>query len=232
MEKTLRSLTLFFPCYNDRETIGGLVEAADHVARELTGDYEILVIDDGSTDGSRELLQTLKSTFPALRLVFHEINRGYGAAVTSGFNHALKEWIFYTDGDGQYDPADLRALAMLAAQHECINGVIMRRGDSALRVLTGALYRHFCRLAFRVHFYDINCDFRLIRAAALRKIRLTVTTGALGLELIARLEREGYYIQGCPVRHLPRPHGKSQFFKPVRLFKTAADLFRLWLSLR
>src|SRR5881397_2981697 len=102
------SLTIFFPCYNDAGTIGSLVAAADTVAAEFTRDYEIIVVDDGSRDASRELLAGLQARYPRLRLVLHEHNRGYGAALRSGFAYATKELVFYTDGDGQYDVFELR----------------------------------------------------------------------------------------------------------------------------
>lgn len=227
MSKLLGSLTLFFPCYNDRGSIAGMIEAARNVAEELSGDYEILVIDDGSTDGSRELLESLKKAYPALRVIFHEKNLGYGAAIASGYRQASKEWVFYTDGDGQYEPADLRRLAPFAAQHDCINGTIERRHDSPLRILTGGLYRMACRLLFGVRFYDVNCDFRLMRRRLVENIRFTARSGAFGLELVAKLERAGTVIHGVPVRHLPRAHGRSQFFTPGRLMKTFADMVRL-----
>ena len=104
------SLTIFFPCYNDAGTIGTLVAAADTVASEYTDDYELLVVDDGSTDNSRQLLAQLRKKYTRLRLVLHEQNQGYGAALRSGFTQATKALVFYTDGDGQYDVFELRKL--------------------------------------------------------------------------------------------------------------------------
>src|SRR5262245_54247807 len=106
----MTSLTIFFPCYNDAATIGSLVTAADVVASEFTRDYEILVVDDGSADSSPHLLRQLQTKYPRLRVIFHDRNRGYGAALRSGFSGATKDLIFYTDGDGQYDVFELRRL--------------------------------------------------------------------------------------------------------------------------
>jgi len=127
----LTSLTIFFPCYNDAGTIGSLVAAADTVAAEFTTDYEIIVVDDGSRDSSRELLAGLQPRYPKLRVVAHDGNRGYGAALRSGFAHATKDLVFYTDGDGQYDVFELRKLLPIVQDGvDVVNGYkTARRGS-------------------------------------------------------------------------------------------------------
>ena len=113
------SLSIFFPCYNDYGTIGTLVLSADKVARSYTDDYEIIVIDDGSTDGSRKLLKELKKRHDKLKVVFHDRNRGYGGTLKSGFANATKELVFYTDGDGQYDIAELAKFLPVMQVYRC-----------------------------------------------------------------------------------------------------------------
>jgi glycosyltransferase involved in cell wall biosynthesis len=223
------SLTVFFPCYNDEKTIGRLVAEADAVARAFTGDYEIIVVDDGSQDGSRALLAQLRNDYPELRLVFHEKNQGYGAALCSGFQCATKDWIFYTDGDGQYDVSDLRPLLPLTqVGMDMVNGYRVKRNDPLYRILIGPVYLWFTRFLFRLRLRDVTCDFRLIRREALGQIRLRRTSGAVCLELVKKLEGAGLRILEYPVHHYTRPYGRSQYFNLRELFRTGRDLIRLW----
>ncbi len=223
------SLTVFFPCYNDLGTIGTLISQADLVAREVTDDYEILVIDDGSSDGSRELLLRFQEVYPRLRLVFHEENRGYGGALQSGFENARKELVFYTDGDAQYDVREFRnLLPALLEGVDVVNGYKTERSDPWYRVVTGALYLRLMRMLFRFQVRDVDCDFRLIRRRALDRIALEHTSGVICLELVKKLELAGCRFAEVPVHHHPRTYGRSQFFRFRRLFRTAIDASRLW----
>ena len=232
-EKALSSLTIFFPCYDDQKTISGLVLSADRLGKELTGEYEILVVDDGSSDGSREALVDLQRKVPKLRLIFHHGNQGYGAVLKSGFHHASRDWIFYTDGDGQYDPSDLKELAAQALDEtDVVNGYKVRRRDPLYRVLIGEIYRNIARVFFRIPIRDVNCDFRLIRREVLNRVHLSRRSGAIGIELIAKLERAGCRFSERPVRHYPRPYGRSKFFSPRHLLRTGGDLLWLWREVR
>lgn len=226
------SLTIFFPCYNDAGTIGSLVVAADAVAQEFTDDYEILVIDDGSTDGSRELLLELGRKYARLRPVFHQRNRGYGGALQSGFRKATKEVVFYTDGDGQYDVFELRRLLPVMQEGvDVVNGYKIARNDPLHRIIIGNLYLWLMRSLFNFHVRDVDCDFRLIRREVFDTIELHHTTGVICLELVKKLELAGYRFADFPVHHYHRAYGQSQFFNFNRLFKTGVNILRLWWQL-
>ena len=182
------SLTVFFPCYNDAGTIGSLVTAADTVAREYTDDYEILVIDDGSTDHSRELLTELKTKHPNLKLIFHEQNRGYGGGLKSGFYNATKDLIFYTDGDGQYDVFELRKfIPVMQTGVDIVNGYKIDRSDPLHRKIIGTAYLRLMRLLFNFHVRDVDCDFRLMRREIFSNVQLHHTSGVICLELVKSL---------------------------------------------
>ncbi len=227
-----KSLTIFFPCYNDSGTIGTLVAAADVVAGEYTADYEIIVVDDGSVDNSRELLRELQRKYPALRLVLHECNRGYGAALQSGFAHATKALVFYTDGDGQYDVFELRKLLPIIQDGvDVVNGYKILRSDPLHRVIIGLIYLRLMRLLFNFHVRDVDCDFRVIRRSVFETIRLHHTSGVICLELVKKLELAGYRFVEYPVHHFHRVHGRSQFFNIGRLLRTAVNIVRLWWEL-
>ncbi len=228
----MSSLSLFFPCYNDAGTIGSLVAAADTVAREYTGDYEIIVVDDASSDNSRELLTELQARYPRLRLVFHEANRGYGGALCSGFSHATKDILFYTDGDGQYDVLELRKLLPVMQDGvDVINGYKIERNDPLHRIVIGHVYVVLMRMMFQFKVRDVDCDFRLFRREVLDTIELKHRSGVICLEFVKKLERAGFRFVDFPVHHYHRVYGKSQFFNFRRLAITAANIFRLWVEL-
>ncbi|MBI4640706.1 MAG: glycosyltransferase family 2 protein [Candidatus Tectomicrobia bacterium] len=230
--KSSKSLTIFFPCYNDAGTIASLVAAADTVAREFTNDHEILVVDDGSTDSSRELLQELQKKFEKLRLIFHEKNRGYGGALKSGFANATKDLIFYTDGDGQYDVFELRKfLPVMQDGIDVVNGYKIARADPLHRILIGIIYLRLMRLLFNFHVRDVDCDFRLIRRHVFDMIHLHHNSGVICLELVKKLELAGYRFAEFPVHHYHRTYGRSQFFNFKRLFKTGVNILKLWWQL-
>jgi glycosyltransferase involved in cell wall biosynthesis len=231
MDSSVPSLTCFFPCYNDAYTIGSLIAAADTVAQEFTSNYEIIVIDDGSSDSSRELLVQLKKKYPQLKLVFHEKNKGYGGALQSGFRSATKDLVFYTDGDGQYDVLELRKfLKVMQDGVDVVNGYKISRSDPLHRIIIGTVYLNLMRLLFNFKVRDVDCDFRLIRREVLDQLLLHHTSGVICIELVKKLELAGCPFVDFPVHHYHRTHGKSQFFNFKRLFRTGMNIFRLWIE--
>jgi len=228
-ERRSYSLTIFFPCYNDVTTIGSLIAGADAVAREYTDDYEIIVVNDGSTDHSPELLLSLKNKYEHLRLISHDKNKGYGAALKSGFYNATKEFVFYTDGDGQYDVFELRKLLPIMQEGvDVVNGYKIMRQDPLYRRVIGVLYLFFMRLLFNFHVRDVNCDFRLIRRKVFDTIKLKHDSGVICLELVKKLELAGYRFAEFPVHHYQRMAGRSQIFHPVRLIWIGFSILKLW----
>lgn len=228
----LSSLSIFFPCYNDEYTIGALVQEADDLAASITSDYEILVIDDGSSDGSLDRLHLIAEKIPALRVIEHGENRGYGSVLSTGFRHASREWVFYTDGDGQYRVSDLsRLIDGLDEGVDVVNGYKMSRSDPLYRTGIGLLYRWFFNILFRFPVRDVTCDFRLIRQAVVRELPLVSTSGAICIELITRLRFAGATFRDVGVNHYPRPYGRSQFFRPGRVVRSLVQVLSIWWTL-
>jgi glycosyltransferase involved in cell wall biosynthesis len=229
MNKTPLSLSIFFPCYNDAGTIGSLVASADQVASAFTDDYEIIVVDDASTDCSKGLLIELQKKYPRLRSIFHEENRGYGGALKSGVAHATKDLFFYTDGDGQYDAFELRKLLPVMQEGvDIVNGYKIYRNDPKHRIILGLIYLRLMRLLFNFHIRDVDCDFRLIRRRVFDHIELEHNSGVICLELVKKLELAGFRFAEYPVHHFHRVYGKSQFFNFKRLLHTSLNIAHLW----
>ena len=230
--KRLSSLSIFFPAYNDGRTIADQVLRAQQIASHLASDFEIIVVNDGSWDDTAAVLAALRAQVPTLRVITHAANRGYGGALRSGFAHACKEWVFYTDGDGQYDPLELERLAAIVDPTvDVVNGYKQRRSDSLLRVGIGAVYNAVVRLVFRLPVRDTDCDFRLIRRSRLAGVTLESNSGAICVELVKKLENAGARFADVAVSHYHRRHGASQFFTLVRIWATLRQLTKLWWTL-
>lgn len=227
------SISAFFPAYNDGKTIGGLVRKTLELLPRLTDDYEVIVINDGSADETGEVLAGLAAEFPDhVRIVTHERNRGYGGALRSGFAAATKDLVFYTDGDGQYDPAELELLyKKMGPSVGFVNGYKKSRQDPWHRIAIGWLYNRFARFIFGIQLRDIDCDFRLIRRGLLEDVALKSTSGTICVELVKKLEMCPYLVEEVGVSHYPRLHGRSQFFRVQALANTFFQLVRLWVSL-
>jgi len=222
--KTLGSISVFFPAYNDEPTIGQLVRHALAILPEFTDDYEVLVINDGSSDGTAAILDELSRSDAHVRPIHHQVNRGYGGALQSGFAQATKEFVFYTDGDGQYDVREIaRLLPLMTAGVDVVNGYKARRADSLYRVIIGKIYNRTARLLFRLPIRDVDCDFRLIRREALQQIGPISSSGAACLEMVRKLKSNGAVFAEIEVNHYPRLHGHSQFFTFASLARTFYD---------
>ena len=224
-----QGISVFFPAYNDEASIAGLVGDALALLPELTDDFEVIVVNDGSTDATRAVLDGLERELPRLRVVHHESNRGYGGALRTGFASATKELIFYTDGDGQYDVRELARLRPLLREGvDIVNGYKIKRADGWQRKALGAAYNRLAHLLFSIPIRDVDCDFRLIRRRVVGRVELVSSSGSICVELVHKLQRAGCVFAEAPVHHYPRAHGRSQFFTPARVARTALELLSLW----
>ena len=225
-------LSIFFPAFNDAGTIASLVIRAVTVASRLTPDFEVIVINDGSADATGAIADELARTYPQVRVVHHPRNRGYGGALRSGFSASTKEWIAYTDGDAQYDPAEFEALwDRKSPDVDLVNGYKIERSDPWYRVIIGAAYHHTVTFLFRLQVRDVDCDFRLMRRSIFDRVHLEKSTGVICLEMMRKIQAAGFRIVEVPVHHYHRTHGRSQFFNLRRVFWTGIDVLKLWFQL-
>lgn len=228
----LSSISVVFPAYNDGGTIASMVTAAASACRQYADDFEIIVVNDGSSDYTAQVLAELKECYANLKVVTHPVNRGYGGALRSGFAVAQKDWIFYTDGDAQYNPLELdRLVNALNTGAAAVNGYKVTRSDPLLRIVVGRAYQHVTRFVFKFQVRDVDCDFRLIPRRILQQANLQSDSGAICLEMVKKIEDLGYTFAEVPVSHYPRLYGGSQFFRPARILRSLRQLVDLYKSL-
>lgn len=226
------SVSIFYPCYNDWGTMGSMVLLTVQTAERLGLDYDITLVDDGSDSHTLQLLDIIEANYPAVRIVRHEKNRGYGGALRSGFAAATKEWIFYTDGDAQYDVRELERLIERAGPDlDVVQGYKITRHDPMHRRIIGRVYHWIVKLAFGLRLRDVDCDFRLIRRSVFDRIALVHNSGVICCEMMVKIQRAGFRVAEVPVNHFQRAHGKSQFFNLPRIARVAKNLAELWVRL-
>jgi glycosyltransferase involved in cell wall biosynthesis len=228
----VRGLSIFFPAYNDSGTIASMVVGALQAARSLTPDFEVIVVNDGSVDSTPNIADELARTYPEVRVIHHGMNRGYGGALRTGFASATKEFVFYTDGDAQYDPAEIALLWRgIDDAADLVNGYKISRSDPIHRIIIGRIYHHTVKLLFGLRVRDVDCDFRLMRRSIFETVQLEKSSGVICLEMMKKIQDAGFRITEVPVHHYHRAHGKSQFFNFRRVFRTGIDVLRLWVEL-
>jgi glycosyltransferase involved in cell wall biosynthesis len=226
------SLSVFFPALNDSGTIASMVIRAVQAAAALTPDYEVIVVNDGSTDATAQIIDELARTYPRVRAVHHPENRGYGGALQTGFHSASKELVFYTDGDGQYDPAEMALLwQQMSPDVDLVNGYKIDRADPLHRIVIGRVYHRTVKCLFGLKVRDVDCDFRLMRRSIFDRIHLEKTSGVICLEMMKKIHDAGFRIVEVPVHHYHRAFGRSQFFNVRRVVRTAGDVLKLWFAL-
>ena len=226
------SLSVFFPAYNDSGTIASLVITALRTASKLTPNYEIIVVNDGSTDATSQILDELARVYAHLSVVTHEVNRGYGGALRSGFAAASNDIVFYTDGDAQYDPSEMELLwPKMTADVDLVNGYKISRSDPWHRIVIGRIYHHTVKTLFGLHVRDVDCDFRMLRRSIFDRVQLEKNSGVICLEMMKKIQDAGFTIVEVPVHHYHRAHGQSQFFNLRRVIRTGIDVLKLWYAL-
>lgn len=226
-------ISVFFPAYNDGGTIPSMVLTALMTLRQLTPDYEVIVVNDGSSDYTADVLEEMASCYPELRVIHHEQNKGYGGALRTGFSSATKDLVFYTDGDAQYDPRELADLYQAwTDQVDLVNGYKISRSDPIHRTIIGRVYHWTVKLAFGLQVRDVDCDFRLMRRSIFDQVHLESTSGVICVELMKKVQDSGFRIAEVPVHHFHRAYGRSQFFNFRRIWRTGKQLWGLWWELR
>jgi glycosyltransferase involved in cell wall biosynthesis len=226
--EVVRELSIVLPAYNEEANIETVVRS---VASFLNGrgiDYEIIAVNDGSRDRTGEILQRLKAELPQLRPQEHAENKGYGAALRTGFEAATKRYVFYMDGDGQFDIKDIDQVLPLASEDCIVTGYRIERRDPFVRRLNAKLFGGFLvRILLNVRVRDLNCAFKLIPKKVLNAITLESTGALINAELYGRAVRRGFGIREVGVHHYPRTAGVQTGAHLRVILRAFYDLLRL-----
>ena len=230
----LAGLTIFLPCHNEEGNVERVVRAALGVAPKVADGYEVIVVDDGSEDRTAEIAEGLAGEDPHVRLVRHPENRGYGGALKSGFQAATKDWVFFTDGDGQFDLGELPKLAGLVQGGECdlALGYRVKRADPFIRSINAWLYKLLIRACFGLKVRDIDCAFKLIRRSVLEAVRLEAEGALISAELLIKARKAGFRMREVGVRHYPRQVGEQSGANLGVILRTFKEIARLRGQLR
>lgn len=210
MNQPVASLSIFFPAYNEVDNVAATVTGAIASITAIgIHDYEIIVVDDGSTDGTGALSDELATQYVPVRVV-HQNNKGYGGALKTGFRAATKDWIVFTDADGQFNLDDLAAFMPLSRQHDAVLGYRIERQDHFGRIINARLWSLLMQTIFGFNVRDIDCAFKLVRRSAIQNIAPLEADGAfISTELIVKLQKSGARIAEVGVHHYPRTNGAS-----------------------
>ncbi len=225
--KRLPSLTIFFPAYNDEKSIPGLTETCLEVARRLTDDFEILIVEDHSPDRTGEVADELAARHKEVRVIHHPRNMGVGQTMIDGFTQAKKEYVFYTDGDAQYDVRELMRLVEYVDDYEVIIGYRLRRAEGAKRIFTSRCFHFLVFCLFGTRFRDIDCSFKLVHRRFLDKVRFRTRSALVDPELLIQARRLGFPVKEVGVNHYLRRHGSSQCLRIKLILSMITDLVRL-----
>ncbi len=203
------SISVFFPCYNEQGNIRRVAEQAIQVLEGLGADYEVIIVNDGSSDDTGRIADRMAVERKRVRVIHHAHNLGYGAALQSGFRAATKELVFYTDGDGQFDLAELPPLLPLIQEYDIISCYRVNRQDNIARKISGWLWTRVTGLVFSLNLRDIDCAFKLYKRAIFDNIQMESTGALIDTEILARAARKGYTITQRGVHHYPRTAGRQ-----------------------
>ena len=222
------SLSVFFPCYNEEKNLEGLVLEATQVLNNLVQKYEILIINDGSNDNTGLIAGSLSEKYNNVLVIHHQKNKGYGAAVISGFNNSTCEWVFFTDGDHQFLIKEIELLLAEIDSYDAIIGFRKKRQDPYHRIFYARMWNLLIRLLFNLKVKDIDCAFKLIKKKALDDIALQSSGAMISTELLVKLKLSGASIREVGVSHKSRLFGTQTGGNFKVIFKAFLELFKLY----
>jgi glycosyltransferase involved in cell wall biosynthesis len=229
---SLSSLSIVLPCFNEEENVGEAVANALAAARTCSERYEVVVVDDGSTDATVNVLSDLIASDGHVRAIVHERNRGYGEALRSGIRAAQMDWVLLADSDLQFDLRDLEDFMPLTGSADAIWGWRILRQDTLLRRFSASAWNRLMRALFALPVRDVDCGFKLIRASILRRFELQTTGAMISTELAVQCSAQGARFAEVGIRHHPRTAGEETGGDPRVIARAFSELARMHRMLR
>ena len=226
------SISVFFPCYNEQDNITRVVEQALTVLGKLNADFEVIIVNDGSSDGTGQIAEEIAGQKDRVKVVHHRRNLGYGAALKSGFKAATKELVFYTDGDGQFDINEMPPLLGLMEQYDIVSCYRLNRQDNLIRKINGWCWTKLVCLLFGMKIRDIDCAFKLYKREIFDKMEMSSTGALIDAEILARAVRKGYRITQTGVHHYPRTAGEQSGASLRVVLRAFKELIKLQRRIR
>ncbi|MEI7640074.1 MAG: glycosyltransferase family 2 protein [bacterium] len=220
-------ISAFFPAYNEALNVGELTKKTSKVLAGICEDYEVIVVNDGSKDNTIEVVSAIAKEDSHVKLITHEVNKGYGGAVKTGLYSAKFEWVFFTDGDGQFDVGEIPVLVELSKTCDVAIGFRIKRADSFVRKLNAFLWGTLVKTLFKFRVKDIDCAFKLIKKEVIDKAKVEAEGAMISTELLAKAVKMGYVIKEVGVHHYPRRAGTQTGANIKVIFRAFVELFKL-----
>jgi glycosyltransferase involved in cell wall biosynthesis len=226
------SLTVFFPCYNEQENIYCAYETASRVLKNIGIEYEIIFINDGSTDNTANILDSIVAVDSQVITIHHPKNLGYGSALHSGIRAATKSLIFFTDADNQFDLNELPSIMPLIERCDIVACYRENRHDGIRRAFNSWVGNSLVRLLFGLNVKDINCAFKLFRRKVFEQVHLDSTGAVINTEIMVRAREFRFRIMQAPVHHFPRISGRQTGSNLKVIMRSCMEIVQLYRSVK
>lgn len=221
-------VSLFFPVYRDEATVERVTRKAIGVLQELAGEYEVIIVDDGSPDRAGAIADAIAAADPRVRVIHHPKNLGYGEALRSGFRAARFEWICFTDGDDEYEVADLAKLIRLQDHYDLIITFRYAKRYGSWRIFVSFVYNHVLRFLFQTRYRDVSCGLKLIRKSVVDELELVSTSPFIGAEISIKTMLKGFRVGEVGIQTFPREFGRGSSTSVRNILATIRDMRRVY----
>jgi glycosyltransferase involved in cell wall biosynthesis len=222
----LSSVSFFCPAYNDEKNLPILIPKVIDFLQNITDKFEVIIVEDGSPDKTAQVAEELAKKYPQIKVIHHEKNLGYGAALRNGFGTAVFDYVMYTDGDNQYDVREFLPHLNLLDNNDILSGYVRQKATSNARKLQSVIFNSVIRGLFGINIKDINCSMKLYKKAALDSIEIKSASAFIDAEMLISAKRKGFKIAQFPVTHYSRNHGLASGSKPMVIVDTIKDMLK------
>jgi glycosyltransferase involved in cell wall biosynthesis len=226
------SISVFSPCYNEEKNFGKLLKGMLDFLPEISSDFEIIIVDDGSTDSTAEIARKYAMNHSQVKVISHKRNMGYGAALRTGFENCNKDYIFFTDGDNQFDISEMTKLLPYIRDYDIVTGYRLKRRDNFIRKINEFNFNRLVRILFGLKVKDLNCAFKIYRKEVIKSLKLRSTLAFINSELLIRAKKKGFTLKEVGVTHYPRKWGTQSGANLKVIAGTFRELFQLRRELR